>query len=187
MCLGRALGLTAGALAFIAIYEALDPPATYTCTGEPPPEVADLRADFMPPAFVFAALFGAALAVLAWRWAALRSEGRGLPRRPGRLALGAAIVAVPVWALIVGTALTSERVGGPFLFGFLLAVPGAAILAVLGLLLVVQLFLVLPSSPNWAERAESLTVAGAWTLLVLVYPFSLVAIAVVGKDATIMC
>jgi hypothetical protein len=185
--LTRIFGIAAGFLGLLVLLDMIGPPESYSCSGEPPPEAAEARADYLPGAFALIAVFAVGFAWIAWRWTAERARRLGRPARPGAVPVVLAVLAAVGWTTLFVAAMTGERVGGPLLSGYLVAAAGLVALAVLLVLLLFHLAFVLPTSRNWAQRCEALTVAAVWVLLLAVFPAALVQAAVVGKDVTLFC
>jgi hypothetical protein len=185
--LTRIFGIAAGSLGLLVLLDMMGPPETYSCSGVPPPEAAEARSDYLPGAFALIAVAAVAFAWIAWRWTAERATRLGRPPRPGAVLVVIAGLASAAWTALFLAAMTGERVGGALLSGLLIAVVGLAALAVLCVLLLFHLAFVVPTSRNWAQRCEALTVGAVWVFLLTVFPAALVQVAVAGKDVTLFC
>lgn len=175
------LGLGYGLFALLG--EALDPPPTFSCTGDPPPEVRAERDDYLPAAIGVSVAFGALFVAAAWRWG--RERGPVSRRWDVAWKAGAALLS-GLWVLLIVAAL-GEETGGSVLYGSLLALAGLGFLGLTLVLFLAQLVLVKSSSPRWAERVETLTVWAARAVALSAYPATVVWLLVAGSDTTIWC
>jgi hypothetical protein len=180
--------LVAGTLGlWLILFEAMEPPATFSCEGEPTPEARDARDRYLPGAILVAAAAGVALATLAISWSRALAMKRGGPWRPRPRSVVLAGLLISAWVILIGRALSSERTGGSLFLGSLGGAASLAVLAVLALLLLGQLTIVRPSSPDWDKKNDWLTKTAAWVLLLGLYPATLVFMATAGTDTTIWC
>lgn len=187
---GSFLFFIAGFFLWILVSDLLDPPPTWTgCDPPTTGELAELSArrdDFLRLTVPIITAYGILLAVYAWKWAADRRARQGYERRPGWLALIAALGLGSVWLLLIGEAFAGERVSGGIFIGFLLAAAGTVASIVLAFAVGAGAFRGrIIDRPG--EVAESLSVGIAWWLLLVGLPFLLLSVAIVGKNATFLC
>jgi hypothetical protein len=84
--LTRFFGVAAAFLGLLVLLDMMGPPETYSCSGEPPPEAAEARSDYLPGALVLIVVFAVAFAWIAWRWRPARAPGGCANRaRGGRI------------------------------------------------------------------------------------------------------
>jgi hypothetical protein len=180
-----------GVLVYLALREWFDPPPTWDRCGPPSSselaELSDRRADFLRLAVPLVVTYGILLAVCSWKWAGRRRAQQGQDRRPGRLVLAGIVVLGSVWALLLGDAFLTGRVGGAILYGFILAAAGVFLSVVLGAAVVFGRVFHSPRRSRSEEAIDALSVGLAWSMLFFGVPLLVIGLVAPGNDATLWC